>query len=68
MDLMISDGRKGLKPEAIGEAVYTALTAAKPPARIAPVSGRLKNWTLPRLLPDRALDAVMGKMFGLQRL
>jgi hypothetical protein len=68
MDLMISDGRKGYKPEVIGEAAFTALTAAKPPARIAPVPGRLKNWTLPRLLPDRALDAVMGAMFGLKRL
>jgi len=67
-DMMISDGRRGMKPEVIGEAVFKALTAARPPARIAPVFERLKNWTLPRLLPDRAMDAVVAKMFGLKRL
>jgi NAD(P)-dependent dehydrogenase (short-subunit alcohol dehydrogenase family) len=55
----------GLPPERIGEAVHVALTAAKPRARYAVVPQRFKNWTLPRLLPTRVLDAQLAKMLGL---
>src|SRR5580698_5538940 len=57
----------GLAPERIGEAVYTALTATKPKARYAVVPQRFKNWTLPRLLSARMLDAQLAKMMGLGR-
>lgn len=62
---MLENGRKGLTPERIGETVYTALTAAKPRTRYAVVPQRFMNWTLPRLLPARVLDKLMGKNFGL---
>lgn len=55
----------GLPPESLGEAVYHALTVAKPKVRYAVVPQRLKNWTLPRLLPTRMLDAAMAKQMGL---
>jgi hypothetical protein len=58
---IVSEGRKGLSPERLGKAVYVALTAAKPKARYAIVPQRFKNWTLPRLLPTRMLDAIVAK-------
>jgi NAD(P)-dependent dehydrogenase (short-subunit alcohol dehydrogenase family) len=57
----------GLPPERIGEAVHVALTTAKPKARYAVVPQRFKNWTLPRLLPVRMLDAYLAKQMGLTK-
>jgi NAD(P)-dependent dehydrogenase (short-subunit alcohol dehydrogenase family) len=64
-DYFIAEGRKGLPPEAIGQAVHVALTAARPKVRYAVVPQRLVNWTLPMLLPRRVLDKLMGKQLGL---
>jgi NAD(P)-dependent dehydrogenase (short-subunit alcohol dehydrogenase family) len=61
---IVAEGRKGLSPERLGEAVHVALSAAKPKARYAVVKQRFKNWTLPRLLPARVLDAVVAKQLG----
>src|ERR1700685_3697190 len=58
----------GLAPERLGEAVYVALTTTKPKARYAVIPQRFKNWTLPRLLPTRMLDAAVGKQMGLKKL
>jgi NAD(P)-dependent dehydrogenase (short-subunit alcohol dehydrogenase family) len=55
----------GLSPERLGETVHLALSTAKPKARYAVVPQRFKNWTLPRLLPVRMLDAGLTKAFGL---
>jgi hypothetical protein len=57
----------GLSPERMGEAVHVALTTAKLKERYAVVPQRFKNWTLPRLLPVRMLDAQLAKLFGLTR-
>jgi NAD(P)-dependent dehydrogenase (short-subunit alcohol dehydrogenase family) len=57
----------GLSPERLGEAVHVALTTAKPKARYAVVPQRFKNWTLPRLLPTRMLDAQLAKLLGLAK-
>jgi NAD(P)-dependent dehydrogenase (short-subunit alcohol dehydrogenase family) len=64
---IVAEGRKGLSPERLGEAVHVALTTAKPKARYAVVKQRFKNWTLPRLLPSRMLDAILAKQLGLTR-
>jgi len=64
---IVSEGRKGLSPARLGKAVHVALTAAKPKARYAVVPQRFKNWTLPRLLPTRMLDAAMAKQMGLTK-
>lgn len=64
---IVSEGRKGLSPERLGKAVHVALTVAKPKARYAIVPQRFKNWTLPRLLPTRMLDAAMAKQIGLTK-
>ncbi|HEY1721694.1 MAG TPA: SDR family NAD(P)-dependent oxidoreductase [Magnetospirillaceae bacterium] len=66
-DWFIEDGRKGLRPEVIGEAVYTALSTAKPKVRYAVVPQKLKNWTLPMLLPKRMVDKALAKQLGIVR-
>src|ERR1700726_4279256 len=57
----------GLSPERLGEAVHMAFTTAKPKARYAVIPQRFKNWTLPRLLPARMLDAMLAKALGLTK-
>jgi NAD(P)-dependent dehydrogenase (short-subunit alcohol dehydrogenase family) len=61
---IVAEGRKGLPPERLASAVYAALTAAKPKARYAVVPQRMKNWTLPRLLPSRMVDDAIAKQMG----
>jgi NAD(P)-dependent dehydrogenase (short-subunit alcohol dehydrogenase family) len=58
----------GLSPERLGEAVHIALSTAKPKARYAVIPQRFKNWTLPRLLPARMLDAELAKQMKLTKL
>ena len=60
-----AEGRKGLQPRAIGEVVHTALTVRKPKTVYTPMRQKFKNWTLPRLLPRRTLDRLIGKQLGL---
>ena len=64
---LMAEGRKGLAVERVGDVVYKALTAAKPKTRYAVVPQRFKNWTLPRLLPSRMLDAGLAKQLGFAR-
>ena len=64
---MIEDGRKGLRPERLGEAVYVALTAQRPKASYIVTPQRFKNWTLPLLLPKRTVDELIAKQLGLAR-
>lgn len=61
----IGEGRKGLPPQAIGEAVHTALTARKPQVSYTVVQGKFKNWTAPSHLPKRLIDRLIGKQLGL---
>jgi NAD(P)-dependent dehydrogenase (short-subunit alcohol dehydrogenase family) len=61
---IVAEGRKGYSPERLGAAVHLALSTAKPKTRYAVVKQRFKNWTLPRLLPARMLDAVIAKQLG----
>jgi NAD(P)-dependent dehydrogenase (short-subunit alcohol dehydrogenase family) len=61
----IAQGRKGLAPEAVGEVVYQALTAARPRVRYAVLAKKFQDWTLPRLLPKRMVDRLIGRQTGL---
>jgi NAD(P)-dependent dehydrogenase (short-subunit alcohol dehydrogenase family) len=63
----IAEGRKGLPPERIGEAIHHALTAPKPRARYAVLRGRFINWTLPNFLPKRVVDRLIAAQVGLTR-
>ena len=57
----------GLAPECLGESVQVALSTGKPKARYAVVPQRFQNWTLPRLLPARMLDAELSKQMKLTK-
>lgn len=61
----VTEGRKGLSPKVIGEAVYRSLTARRPKVRYTIVQQKLKNWTIPMLLPKRTLDRIISKRLGL---
>ena len=61
----IKSGREGLPPERIGMTVLKALTTAHPRIRYAVVPKPLMNWYLPRLLPRRFVDRVVGRALGL---
>jgi NAD(P)-dependent dehydrogenase (short-subunit alcohol dehydrogenase family) len=63
----VKRGRQGLPAERLGEAIHHALTAAKPRARYAVLRNRFVNWTVPLLLPKRALDRVIARALGLTR-
>jgi NAD(P)-dependent dehydrogenase (short-subunit alcohol dehydrogenase family) len=64
-DLMVKDGRSGMEPGVIGDAVFKALTSERPKPTYMRVAGRLKNWILPTMLPGRWVDTLMGKQLGL---
>lgn len=61
---MLTIGKSGLPPEAIGEAIHTALTAARPKVRYV-VSPSPVQVLLTEILPKRTLDRITGKRLGL---
>lgn len=63
---MVEMGRKGLKPETIGETVLTALTSAKPKTRYVVTPDPLQNW-LSLHMPKRMVDRTVAKQLGLTR-
>lgn len=66
-DFFIAEGKKGFPPEKIAGVIHEALTARRPKTRYAVVPGKLQNWTIPRLLPARVVDRVIGAQLGLKR-
>jgi len=61
------EATSGFAPEVIGNAVWHALTSARPKARAAIVPQRFKNWTIPQLIPMRILDKLVAQFFGIKR-
>lgn len=61
---MIANGRKGLAPERLGDAVKTALTAAKPKTRYTVTPEPIQN-LMTNILPKRVLDKLIGRQLGL---
>lgn len=66
LNWMQDRGPKGLPPEHIGRRVHDALTSDSPSLRYAEVPQRLMNWSLPRLLPEKIVDAQVKKRIGLR--
>jgi NAD(P)-dependent dehydrogenase (short-subunit alcohol dehydrogenase family) len=62
---MISNGTEGLPPERIGEAVKTALTAARPKTRYTITPNPLQN-LMALTLPKRIVDGVVARRLGLR--
>jgi NAD(P)-dependent dehydrogenase (short-subunit alcohol dehydrogenase family) len=65
-DFMISMGKKGLAPEALGEAVWTALTTAKPKVRYTVTPDPFQNFLM-NALPKRMVDNMVAGRLGLKR-
>jgi len=61
----LAAGRQGLAPTAIGEAVHGALVARRPQVTYTVSPQKFANWTLPRLLPSRVVDRIIGTRLGL---
>ena len=62
----VEEGKKGLTADKVGRAIHHALTTRKPKVRYAVVPQRFKNWTMPRLLPRRVVDRLLGIQLGLR--
>jgi NAD(P)-dependent dehydrogenase (short-subunit alcohol dehydrogenase family) len=65
-DYMIQNGKKGLPPEALGEAVWTALTAANPKVRYTVTPEPFQNFLM-NALPKRMVDRMIAGRLGLKR-
>jgi NAD(P)-dependent dehydrogenase (short-subunit alcohol dehydrogenase family) len=61
----VEGGKKGLKPERIGEAVKTALTAAKPKTRYTVAPDPIQTLML-ATLPKRIVDSMIARRLGLK--
>ncbi len=66
-DWFLKEGRKGYPPERVAEAVWRALSSARPRVRYAVVPHAFRGWVIPRLLPKRVIDRVIGGSLGLKR-
>jgi NAD(P)-dependent dehydrogenase (short-subunit alcohol dehydrogenase family) len=60
----VEDGRKGLSEEALGGAIYLALTAPRPKARYVVTRDRMQYF-LGANLPKRVLDRIIANRLGL---
>jgi NAD(P)-dependent dehydrogenase (short-subunit alcohol dehydrogenase family) len=65
-DYMITSGRKGLKPEKLGRAVWRALTIANPKTRYVVTPDRIQNFMV-NVLPKRVIDRTIAGRLGLTR-
>jgi short-subunit dehydrogenase len=63
-DYMLTSGPKGLKPERLGRAVWTALTTAKPKVRYVVTPDVMQNFIV-STLPKRTVDRIIGGRLGL---
>jgi NAD(P)-dependent dehydrogenase (short-subunit alcohol dehydrogenase family) len=65
-DFMVSNGKKGLPPESLGEAVKNALTTTKPKTRYTITPTPLQNFMF-NVLPKRMVDGMIAGRLGLKR-
>ena len=62
----IAQGRAGHPPERVAQTIRRALEAKRPKARYPMPTDRIGGWLLPRTLPDRWLDRLVGSRLGLR--
>lgn len=63
-DYMLAQGRKGLKPEQVGRAVWHALTTTRPKTRYVVAPDRVQNIVV-NMLPKRMVDRMIARRLGL---
>lgn len=64
-EFFIREGKNGDDPSSLASKIVNAFEKNNPKPRYAIVKGKLKNWTIPNLLPTRMLDKIIGKSTGL---
>jgi NAD(P)-dependent dehydrogenase (short-subunit alcohol dehydrogenase family) len=64
-DYMISNGKRGLPPEKLGEVVKTALTVSKPKTRYTVTPDLIRNLMV-NILPKRIVDNIIARRVGLK--
>jgi hypothetical protein len=57
--------KSGFSPEQFGRFIREVFEQRRPKTRYAIVPGKLANFTVPRLLPDRWLDRLIARNVGL---
>lgn len=65
-DYITGIGKAGYSPEVVGKFIRQAFESKHPKARYAIVPDAIPNWYLPRILPARWLDKLIGKQLGLR--
>lgn len=65
--LALRTGRSGLPADAVGDVVWTALSAERPRTYYPVLRRRLLDWTIPLALPARVLDYLIAKRLGISR-
>ena len=63
----LASGRSGLEPDAIGQVVWTALSAGRPRTSYPVMRNRLTSWTIPLALPARLLDTLIARRLGMPK-
>lgn len=63
--IFVDRGKSGIPVEKVSLAIYNALTARKPKTRYVIARKLLTGWLLPRYLPDRLFDQIVGKRLGI---
>jgi NAD(P)-dependent dehydrogenase (short-subunit alcohol dehydrogenase family) len=63
-DFMLSQGRKGLPPKAVGALIWKCLADPKPKTRYAILRNEFMDRTLPRLMNPRTVDKIIAKRLG----
>jgi NAD(P)-dependent dehydrogenase (short-subunit alcohol dehydrogenase family) len=58
----VSDGKKGMPLDKCSKIIADVFENPKPKTRYSIVEGKFLNWTLPTLLPDRAVDNYFKKL------
>ena len=61
----LKSGRGGLPASAVGDVVWTALSAKRPRTFYPVMRSRLLNWTIPLALPARVLDRLIANRLGI---
>jgi NAD(P)-dependent dehydrogenase (short-subunit alcohol dehydrogenase family) len=61
----IKMGKAGYAPAVVGKFIRKAFESKHPKSRYAIVPDPIENWYLPRILPARWLDKLIGKRIGL---
>ena len=65
LEILNTLAKGGYTPEEFGGLVLRLFESRQPRTKYAIVRGRLANWVVPTLLPDRPLDRLIGRNVGL---